>query len=251
MADCRHVADRIAGYVDGSLAPAERGDVERHLHGCSPCRRAAEAQDAGRRVLRECASRLHHEALPPGLKSRCEALARQQCAARAALWRRRLVPFALGTLGLVFAGAAALALASRRPGALLAAQLTADHRRRFRGVPPDAPTLDAGAVEGMLRDRYGWDLRIPPSSGADALRLVGARRCRYIDGRIPHLMYRVNGQDVSLFILDGVARAEKQVTTFGHQARIWSRGTMTYVLVSSAEGDDIDRAAGYIRQEVH
>jgi hypothetical protein len=185
------------------------------------------------------------------LKSRCEAIAREQCAARLARWQRRLVPMALGAAGLVLTGAAMLVLATRRSNALLAAQLTADHRRGFKSLPPDAVTLDATVVEETLRKRYGWDLRIPPSSGADALRLVGARRGVYMDGRIPHLMYRVDGQDVSLYVLDGVARAEDQVRTFGHQARIWSRGTTTYVFVASASGDAIDRAAGYVRQEVH
>ena len=44
---------------------------------------------------------------------------------------------------------------------------------------------------------------------------MNARRCLYADGRIPHLMYEANGQDMSLFILEGDSRepAESRGTT--------------------------------------
>ena len=64
-------------------------------------------------------------------------------------------------------------------------------------------------------------------------------------------MYRVNGQDVSLYILTGVAGREGEVSALGHRTRIWSRGNTTYALVSRAAGDNVNRAAGYVRQEVH
>jgi anti-sigma factor RsiW len=241
----------MARYVDGTLPEAERSDVERHLEACPPCRRAAEAEEAGRRMLRHCAARLRQETLPPGLRTRCEAIAHEQCAARRALWQGRLLPVAFGTLGLLFAGVAALAVLTPRSNRVLAAQLTADHMRCFRDVPPEAAAVDATAVEGMLRTRYGWDLHVPPSSDANALRLVGARRCVYIEGRIPHVMYRVNGEDVSLYVLTGVAAREGEVATLGHRTRIWSRGNTTYALVSRGGGEHVNRAAGYVRQEVH
>ena len=64
----------------------------------------------------------------------------------------------------------------------------------------------------MLADDYGWDVHVPPSSPPDGVQLIGARRCLYADGRIPHVMYRVNGQDVSLFVLEGVTRPDADVT---------------------------------------
>jgi anti-sigma factor RsiW len=35
--NCRHVWDRISDYIDGSLSPEARADVERHLAGCEIC----------------------------------------------------------------------------------------------------------------------------------------------------------------------------------------------------------------------
>lgn len=35
--NCRHVWDRISDYIDGSLDPAIRADVEKHLAHCEIC----------------------------------------------------------------------------------------------------------------------------------------------------------------------------------------------------------------------
>jgi anti-sigma factor RsiW len=35
--NCRHVWDRISEYIDGSLSPEVRMDVERHLETCEIC----------------------------------------------------------------------------------------------------------------------------------------------------------------------------------------------------------------------
>ena len=65
MDDCRQTADRLTPYVDETLPPAERRDVERHLDRCPPCRRSAEEEQGGRTLLRECADRLRPPTLPP------------------------------------------------------------------------------------------------------------------------------------------------------------------------------------------
>ncbi len=256
MDDCRRTAERLTRYVDQTLPPDERVQVDQHLGKCPPCRDVASDEAAGRAVLRDCAARLRHPfaagAVPPGLRSRCEELARAQCMAARGSWRATLLPVALATLLILFTGAAIFSLASQRSNALLAAQLTADHSRCFRRLPAQAASLDAGEVEAMLDARYGWDVHVPPSSDADELRLVQGKRCLfYMDGGIPHLLYRTNGQDVSLFVLEGANRKDADVTTMGHRARIWSRGANTFVLVSSASGPDVDRAAGYVRGEAH
>ena len=255
--DCRRIAERMTRYVDGALPPGERAEVDLHLAACPPCRDEAAEEEGGRTVLRGCAPRLRaaadaESALPPGLKTRCEALARQHAQARQESgWLSRLVPVGLATLLVAFTATAIVALATQRSDTLLAAQLTADHMKCFRAFPPQAASADAGQVEAMLEARYGWDVHVPPSSPAEGLGLLGARRCLYADGRIPHVMYRVHGQDLSLFILEGVSRADADVRSLGHRARIWSRGPNTFVLVSSATGADLAKVASYVRQEAH
>jgi anti-sigma factor RsiW len=251
MSECRRTAERLAAYTDASLPPAERDEVERHLSACPPCRDDASQQSGAHAVLRARADRLRAETLPPGLRSRCEALAREHAALPPARsWATRLVPVTLAAILLVFTGAAIVSLATQRSDALFAAQLTADHTRCFRQhVGAAAPGLDAAQVEARLAQDYGWRLHVPASLPNDEVRLVHARRCLYADGRIPHVLYRANGEDLSLFVIEGVARRPADVTAFGHRSRIWTRGDTTFVLVSATSGANLDAAARYLMQE--
>jgi len=79
--------------------------------------------------------------------------------------------------------------------------------------------------------------------------LLNARRCLYADGRIPHLMYEANGQDISLFVLEGETRAPAEMTAFGHHTRIWSRGGNTFVLITPAAEAPVAAAAQYVTRE--
>ena len=92
--DCQRTAQRLTSYLDETLPPHERAEVERHLDACPPCRSAAAQEEGGRTVLREQARALSDAPLPPGLRSRCDALARQRAAARVVrpFVMRRLAP---------------------------------------------------------------------------------------------------------------------------------------------------------------
>ena len=161
------------------------------------------------------------------------------------------MPLTIAALLVIFTGSL-LAVVTRHSDALLAAQLTADHVKCF-GVfrPGDGDSMDAAAAQRMLAARFGLDVHVPPSSDRDAVELVTARRCLYAEGRIPHLMYQANGQDISLFILEGETRPAAELTTFGHHARIWSRGGNTFVLVSPAAEEQVASGVQYVRKEAY
>jgi anti-sigma factor RsiW len=254
MSDCRRTVERLASYVDRLLPPSERADVERHLGACPPCRSAALAEEGARAILREKAPSLTSAPLPPGLRSRCEALAREHSArsspALLASWR--LVPVSMTAVLTLFIATVVFSLATARSDTLLAAQLTADHSKCFGlFAGPESPVADAGRLEQMLLDDYGWTVHVPPSSPALGVQLIGARRCLYADGRIPHVMYRVNGQDLSLFVLTGVARNDNDVTALGHRSRMWSRGGTTYVLVTPKGAGELTDTVRYFMSEAH
>ncbi len=257
MSECRRTADRLTPYVDNLLPLSEREDVERHLAACPPCRVAASEEEGARSVLRGKAAGLRATTLaptlPPGLRTRCQALARAHAApAVGRAWIARLMPVSLTAILIVFTASAVFSLATHRSDALLASQLTADHAKCFKLFGGEGvQDADPVRLEQMLSDRYGWDVHIPPSSPGNGVRLVGARRCLYADGRLPHVMYRVNGQDVSLYMLEGVTREQADLVTLGHRSRIWSRGATTYVMVSHAGAGDMEAAVHYVMQEAH
>ena len=254
MSECRRIGESLAAYADDLLEPAERSGVERHLAACPACRRQADKEQGARRLLRHSSQQLLHEPLPPGLRTRCEALARERSATALARfgpwWRVRLVPVLLTVVVMIFGASAFFSVATRRSDVLLAAQLTADHSKCFKLLgPPDGTAAEAPNIERMLFEQYGWKIHVPSSSADDDVQLIGARRCLYGDGLVPHVMYRVHGQDVSLFVLPGTARKADDLVTLGHRSQIWSRDGTTFVLVSAADAGGMASASRYVMRE--
>src|SRR5436190_6935890 len=104
MSDCRQIAPLITSYVEQGLADDARQRVERHVAACPPCRVRLTQEKGARAALRQCAETLTREALPPGLASRCRALARADEETRTgAGWTwRSLIPAAVA-IGIVAA----------------------------------------------------------------------------------------------------------------------------------------------------
>ena len=256
MSECQRVAESLAAYVDELLHADERGRIERHMAACPSCRRLADYERGGRRLLRQESSKLLAEPLPAGLRRRCEALTRVKEDSLAGLgrfgpwWRVRLVPVLLTAVVMIFTASAFFSLATRRSDAVLAAQLTADHSKCFRlFAPADGASVDAGNVERMFAQQYGLSVHVPSSSAEDDIQLVGVRRCLYGDGLVPHVMYRVHGREMSLFVLSGTERKPDDLVTLGHRSQIWSRNGTTFVLVSPADGAGLASAARYVMKE--
>jgi anti-sigma factor RsiW len=255
MSDCRWTSRHLAAYTDDLLAPGERDAVARHLTDCSSCRTRAAEERIGRALVRRHARQLSGEDLPPGLRSRCEAIVRQSIASGTRVpsgswWRARAVPVLSTVVVLVFTASALISLATRRSDGLLAAQLTADHTKCFRLFAPAPGTLlEAEAIERVLAEQYGATVHLPPSSPRDGIELVGVRRCLYGEGVIPHVLYRAHGEDVSLFVLSGVARPGAELVMLGHHTQIWSRQDTTFVLVSSAEAAGRPGVTRYVMEQ--
>jgi anti-sigma factor RsiW len=248
MSNCRRTVEQLALFVEGTLPPLERAEVERHLDECPPCRRVAVEAEGGHRLVRERAASLRHEALPPDLRSRCEVLARSGTPTASRPWLGGLATVAAIVVLLAVTASTLLALATRRSDQLLAQQLTLDHAKCFNFFADlDAAGANAHEAEQMLLSRFGWNVHVPPTSTSDDITLIGARRCLYTSGTIPHVMYRVNGAAISLFMLDGESR-QADVTTLGHRSRMWTKNGVTYVLVSSAgaESRTLDQAERYV-----
>ncbi len=254
MSECRRIGESLAAYADDLLKPVERSGIDRHLAACPACRKLADNEQGARRLLRQASPQLLNETLPPGLRTRCEALARERSATQLARfapwWRARLVPVLLSVVVMIFGASALFSMATRRSDALLAAQLTADHSKCFKFLgPPDGTSADARNIERMLFEQYGWRIHVPSSSADDDVQLIGARRCLYGDGLVPHVMYRVHGQDVSLFVLPGTERKADDLVTLGHRSQIWSRDGTTFVMVSAADAGGLASASRYVMRE--
>ena len=245
MSDCRQISELLTPYVDGVLADVPRAGVERHVAACPPCRSRLASEQGARAALRRCADSMATP-LPPGLQARCEALV-GDAVSRRTRWPR-LRPFAVG-VAVAAAVVVIVFVATSYSNAVLAAQLAADHVKCFSVFPPrDRAGIETSQAEDELAAN-GWKMKVPASSSANSLRLIGVRGCLTGAGAIPHVLYESNGKPLSLFKLDGARRAES-MDVLGRHCRIWRRGDSTFVLVSEdSTGPELSRVADYVERE--
>jgi hypothetical protein len=169
-----------------------------------------------------------------------------QSGAVGSAWRTRFAPLAAAaSLVLVVSGAFVYQLTANS-ARVMAAELTADHLKCFAMNAVLRTQQPAEVVESAMAAGFGWDMRLPASVSRAGLELIGSRPCLYGEGKVAHIMYRHNGQPVSLFMLPRTQRAEQLVKVFGHEAAIWCVGDRTFVLVSREPRAEVTRMAGFI-----
>jgi hypothetical protein len=251
--NCNQVEEQLPAYVDGLVHSAE---IAAHLDTCAGCRASAHAQTVARTVLMARAAQLSPVA-PPGLRTRIAAnIDGQHVSASPRVlplfgWSGRLSAFAAAALVVLTLGAALLPIATVRSTAVLAAQLALDHLKCFTidGDANGQPIAKADAEATLLRD-FNFAVTVPASLPSERLDLLAVRRCLYGDGLGAHLMYRANGEPVSLFILPGLTRPAAELSLFGHDEVVWTQGDRTYMLVArGASASHLARVASYLRTE--
>jgi anti-sigma factor RsiW len=245
---CQSIDRLVTPYVDGIINDTDRDLVDRHLSACRPCRGRVHAERAVHALICTRRATLGGGAVPPALRARCALLGRPATSLlRTATWRVRATGFALAAgLVLVVAGAFVFE-ATERSTRVLAAELTADHMKCFRvinGGPGAHP--EPQAVESSMASSFGWQMRLPEHADRAGLELVGARRCVYGGGVVAHIMYRHNGNPMSIFMLPERARPQELIEMMGHQAAIWSVGNRTFVLIAREPRAEVERLASFV-----
>jgi anti-sigma factor RsiW len=248
---CEPFEPLLAACADGAASESERARVMAHVATCAACARALQVQ----RLMHETMARRGRAAAdsaPPGLRTRIAAnLAAERAPIIDAGWQTRLSAFAAAALVILTLGAVALPVITGRSNVVLAAQLALDHLKCFTIDGHDhGQVLSVAEAEAELRHDYGWQLSVPQTGGADHGRLISVRRCLYGDGRAAHLLYRVDGDPVSLFILPGLERPADQLSLFGHDEVVWNTGGRTFMLVgNTGSRDALLQMASNLRNE--
>jgi anti-sigma factor RsiW len=248
MSDCHSIDPLVTPYVDGDIDETDRDLVERHLNACRPCRGRVHAEQAVHALIRTRRAALGSDPVPPALRARCASLGSSRgLLLRAPTWRARLMPFSLAA-GLVLVVAAAFVYeATERSTRVLAAELTADHMKCFRVINNALGThQDARTVESSMASSFDWQMHLPEDADRAGLELVGARPCVYGEGIMAHIMYRHNGNPVSIFMLPASARHEALVEVMGHQAAVWSAGNRTFVLIAREPRAEVERMTSFV-----
>ena len=248
---CQQIESLLPSFVDGVARPDETRVVEAHLSSCVACREAVAAQQAVRAVLQARALVLTLPA-PPGLRTRLAARAADEAQGIPVLgWGGRLTAFAAAAMVVLVVGSVALPVVTSRSTVLLAAQLVLDHLKCFT-IDGDADTAPISAEQGaaILKSEYGYTFAVPQAAAAEGMRLVAVRQCLYGDGLAAHLLYRLDGAPVSLFVMPGLARPAAELDLFGQDQIVWNDGQKTYMLVGQAGAHDrLRRVASQLGNE--
>lgn len=254
MKSCDDIDALLTPYVDREADSAVREAVEDHLAHCGPCRTRAATEEAARRLVQSRASTLTASA-PASLRARCvgavPASDTTPHPVSGGAGVRRWLPLSMAATLLLAVGGVFIAGQQERLEAAFAAQLAIDHEKCFTEFGPGHPPLDAEAAEEHLATVHGVDVLVPVGDDQVQVVLVDARSCEYEGGRMTHLLYEVEGRQVSLFVVPNGSHAEGSIDVVGHQARLWSTDDVGYVLVGDVDGAEgaavMDKVAAYMQ----
>jgi len=259
MSDCLSIDPHITPYIDGDLGAVERRLVDEHVRVCPPCHSRVAAEQSVRELMITKRTELTRETASTALHARCAALQRQRAAATSApagagfvnALRARFVPLAMAAGVLMAVGTASIYLLTSRSSQLLAAELTADHVKCFGMNSLIGVNDDPAAAEGTMVSTFGWHMPLPETAQRAGMELLGARVCLYGRGLAAHIMYRHNGQPVSVFMIPKMTRSDAVVDVMGHEAAIWSSGGRTFVLVAREPEDEMSRMTAIVQAALH
>jgi anti-sigma factor RsiW len=248
MSSCRAIDPLVTPYIDGQLAAGDRLTVENHLRACPPCRVRVDCERMAHDLVAARKATLTSEAAPAALRARCTAArAASGSSTGTVTWRARLMPYALAaSLVLIVAAAFAYPLTARS-SRVMVAELAADHVKCSLLNSMLGTHHTAALVESSLAADFGWPADLPDEPGRAGLELVGERTCLYGQGRVAHMMYRHNGQTVSVFMLPDSVRERQMLDVLGHRAVVWSVGGRTFVLVAREPVEEVERMASFVQ----
>ncbi|MDP6582484.1 MAG: hypothetical protein QF681_17675, partial [Vicinamibacterales bacterium] len=208
-----------------------------------------DAERSARDVVRSHASTLTRPA-PTALRARCLGAVPSSASLARNNWGglrvRRWVPLSIAATVLLAVVGVFMAGQQERLEASFAAQLAIDHEKCFHEFGTGHPRLDAAEAEARLATEHGFDVSVPAGGDVEQIELVDVRSCAYDGGHIAHLLYEVEGQSVSLYVLPDERLAERSLEVVGHQTQLWSDDEAAYVLVC-AGATDMDKVAAYMR----
>ena len=273
MSNCASIDPLVTAYVDGEIETADRQVIDDHIQRCPPCRARIVAERAVRKLCRERKAALQANFAPDALRARCvglknESLSRPPTGLRGpaeavhvkprvglrdrpvAGWSARFGPLAMAASLVLLVAAAFLYQLTSSSNRVMAAELTADHVKCFAMNAMLGTHQTPDVVESSMASTFGWNVELPTAAAEEGIELVGSRPCLYAEGRVAHIMYRHNGQPVSLFMLPKTSRKAELVGVFGHEAAIWSVGNHTFVLIARESQADVKRLVEFVRASV-
>jgi anti-sigma factor RsiW len=243
----------LGEHLDGELTAEARRLLEVHLESCAECRRRVELERAFKEIY---TTPLRPDEAPPHVRERMTALLTGLVdsavgSGRGPSRRRRRAVMVAATAGLIVIGlAAGMLLGGGQRAAAASLVRLADasveqHQKLARGVLPlDITHVSPKEAERWFGQKLDFNVRLPDLK-REQLTFVGGR-LSHLDGfDVAALEFRVEDQNVSLFIMP-VEQYEKlglreeprfkMVNRSGYDVIVWSSHGVAYTLVSEIGG---------------
>jgi anti-sigma factor RsiW len=242
----------LAEYLDGELGADARRQLEAHLPDCAECRHRVEVERAFKEIY---TAPLRPDEAPPEVRERAAALlvglAGPERAGRRWTGRRRRAAVAAASAALIVSGlAAGLLIGGGRRAAAASLVRLADasveqHQRLARGVLPlDITHVSPKEAERWFGQKLDFNVRLPDLK-REQLTFLGGRLSHLEGYDVAALEFRVDDQNVSLFILPAEQYEKlglrdeprfKMVNRSGYDVIVWSSHGVAYALVSEIGG---------------
>ncbi|MCB9558766.1 MAG: zf-HC2 domain-containing protein [Deltaproteobacteria bacterium] len=231
--NCQDLHDMLDAYLDGELATKERQLAEAHLGACSACRADAMFQQALKTRLCQAVE----TSAPDRLRQRLCSVLRDCERQRPWLQRHKQ------TLRHAAALAAGIAIVAggwyyrnANDEAAVEGLVQASISSHRRHLPLDVQSSSGESIRSFFRDKVPFAVKLPQLPSQHA-RLIGARLSSLRGRDAVLLHYLVDGQRVSVFVLDPSALPREELrAASGYQVMIFRRGGAGYTVAS-----DIDR----------
>lgn len=245
--DCRDVDKFVHAYLDGEFMEDDRVAFAAHVESCTRCRRLVRFEEGFKQRLRGCDL---SERAPTRLQARIQSALDQEPAPAASgavvSWWRRPVWVALPAA----AAAAVLVvmLVSPRDPTAVAEQSVQWHRTQ---LPMDVQGQREEEVKRFFRDKVPFAVKFPRFRDPKA-KLVGARLTNLREHQAVCLTYLVEGQRVSVFVVDPRALsdvgARRQPTwrgVRGYNVGMFVSGGTGYTVTSEMDRKNLVRLISY------
>ena len=248
MSDCQSIDTLITPLIDGELSGSERERLERHLRVCASCHSRVDAERAVRALIHGRQSALKSDCAPVALRVKCAGHCQlTTLAGPGSRWKRRMMPLAAAAILIIGVGAVLVYQGTTPSARVLAMELATDHQQCFE---QPGPQETAATVESAMASTFGWQVALAPSQSA-GLELIGARQCSFEGSPVAHLMFRHDGEPMSLFMVPKASYDPAMVEAMGQQCAIWSSGDRTFVLVSREARAEVERVAARVQPVFH
>jgi anti-sigma factor RsiW len=240
----------LGEYLDGEVGGEARRRIEAHLGECAECRRRVDLEQAFHEIY---IAPLRPDEPPPAVRERIGRFVAGLADARPsrAVWPRvrRRVAVAAAMVAVVAAGAiGAFFVGGNRAAASLihlADASVEQHQRLSRGMLPlDITDVSPKEAERWFGQRLDFNVRLPDLT-RDQLAFVGGRLSHLEGFDVAALEFRVDDQNVSLFIMPAEQYRKlglrdeprfKMVNRHGYDVIVWSSHGVAYALVSEIGG---------------